>query len=211
MNNSASIDPAKRQVLVNLGNRFVVFGSEAGLPEQLQFSPEDSPIFPRVADEREVAEARIAETLQVSGMTRGTPDAATADLADFILVEPSGHRILVDVKVRERDPKQRDIRWGNERLDLAKSKDQDLEVWFLNIERLKLTVMRREGGYLRIDGLVPLNVWAKDPEGVFERRRVVDEVDDWLSRIERLYADVREWLADGEGFQFEQIRTVTMS
>jgi hypothetical protein len=37
MNNSDSIDPAKRQVLVNLGNRFVVFGPGGGLPESVPF------------------------------------------------------------------------------------------------------------------------------------------------------------------------------
>jgi hypothetical protein len=77
MNNRPSIDTAKRQVLVNLGNRFVVFGPEGALPEPLRFDPENSAILPRVLDESEVAEARIAETLQVSGMTRGDPSVLT--------------------------------------------------------------------------------------------------------------------------------------
>jgi hypothetical protein len=72
MNNITPIDPAKRQVLVNLGNRFVVFGPDGGLPEPLRFDPIDSIATPRVADESEVAETRIAETLRISGMTRGT-------------------------------------------------------------------------------------------------------------------------------------------
>src|ERR1700730_6394914 len=100
MNNTPSTDPAKRQVFVNLSNRFVVFDPDGGLPKQLRFDPEDSAILPRVADESEVAEARIEET-----------------------------SIFVDIKVRERDPRRRDFQSGTERLKLAKSKGQDQEVW----------------------------------------------------------------------------------
>jgi hypothetical protein len=51
MNSAPNIDPANRQVLINLGNRFVVFGPEGGLPEPLRFDPKNSPTVPRVADE----------------------------------------------------------------------------------------------------------------------------------------------------------------
>jgi hypothetical protein len=211
MNNTTPIDPARRQVLVNLGNRFVVFGPDGGLPEPLRFDPNDSIIMPRVADESEVAETRIAETLQVSDMTRGTHGPERAGYADLELIDAAGNRILIDVKVRERDPKQRDLRSGTEQLNLAKSEGQNLEVWFFNIERLKLTVMRYDGAKLRFDQLVPLNVWERTTDGIFERRRVVEEVDDWVHRVKRLYADVKEWLADSADLRFEQTRTVTMS
>jgi hypothetical protein len=69
MHSEPHIDPANRQVLINLGNRFVVFGSEGGLPESLRFNPADSPILLRVADESEGVEARLVEALQVFGMT----------------------------------------------------------------------------------------------------------------------------------------------
>jgi hypothetical protein len=166
MTNAPSNDPAKRQVLINLGNRFVVFGPESGLPEPLHFDPADSPIPPLVADESEVTETRITETLQVSGMTRITPgpDGAVGN-ADIELVDPAGNRILIDIKVRETDPKLRDIQSGTERLNLAKSERRNLEVWFFNIERLKLTVMRLDGSDLRVDHLVPLNVWTRTSEG----------------------------------------------
>ena len=144
MNSSSPIDPARRQVLVNLGNRFVVFGPDGGLPEPLRFNPGDSPILPRVADESEAAETRIAETLQVSGMTRSTTGRETAENADIELVDSIGNRILIDVKVRERDPKERDLKLGTELLDLAKSKGQNLEVWFLNIERLCMAISKGE-------------------------------------------------------------------
>jgi hypothetical protein len=211
MSNTPPIDSSKRQVLVNLGNRFVVFGPEAGLPVPLRFDPRDSVALPRVADEREVAEARIAETLQVSGMTRGAPGLESAKDADIEFVDSAGKRILVEVKVRERDPKQRDLQPGIERLNLAKSAGQNLEVWFFNIERLKLTVMRLEGSNLEFDDFVPLSVWEKTSEGIYERQRVVEEVDDWLRRIEELYTYVQEWLSEKQGLRFEQTRTITMS
>jgi hypothetical protein len=212
MTDAPLIEPAKQQVLINLGNRFVVFGPEAGLPEPLRFDPADSPILPRVADESDVAETRIAETLQVSGMTRVTPgpDAAVGD-ADVELVDPAGNRILIDIKVRESEPKLRDLQSGTERLNQAKSKGHNLEVWFFNIERLKLVVMRLDGSSLRVDPLVPMNVWTRTSEGIFERQRVIEEVDDWSHRVECLYSDVREWLDDNKQLRLEQTRTVTMS
>jgi hypothetical protein len=212
MTDTSSVDPAKRQVLINLGNRFVVFGADGGLPEPLRFDPGDSPILPRRTDESEVAETRITETLQVSGMARITPGPdADVGSADIELVDPAGNRILIDIKVRETDPKLRDVQSGTERLNLAKSEGHNLEVWFFNIERLKLTVMRLDGSHLRVDHLVPLNVWTRTSEGIFERQCVVEEVDNWLHRVERLYSDVREWLDDSKGLRFEQTRTVTMS
>ncbi len=212
MTDTLSVDPAKRQVLVNLGNRFVVFGPESRLPEPLRFDPKSSPILPRVAEESDVAETRITETLQVPGMTKITPGpAAVVGYADIELVDPAGNRTLIEIKVRETDPKQRDLQSGTERLNRAKSEGHNLEEWFFNIERLKLTVMRLDGSNLRIDSLVPLNVWERTSEGIFERQRVIEEIDDWVHRVERLYSDVREWLADNKDLRFEQTRTVTMS
>ncbi len=212
MNNRPSTDPARRQVLVNLGNRFVVFGPDSGLPEPIRFDPQDLPILPRVADESEGTEVRIMETLQVSGMIREMSSPASGTSADVEFLGPDGNRILIDVKVREGDPKRRDLEAGTELLKLAKAEGQDLEIWFFNIERLTLTITRFDrSSHLQFDNLVPLNVWEKTSEGIFERQRVVAEVDDWLRRVERVYADVQGWLADQADLRFEQTRTVTMS
>jgi len=211
MNGTSQLDPSRRQVLVNLGNRFVVFGSDAGLPEPLRFNPNESPIFPRVSDESEVAEQRIVETLQVTGLTRLDPHPTTNGSTDVELVDASGKRTFVEIKVRERDPKQREFQHGREILESLKSKGENLEIWFFNIERLKLTVMRLDGHTLRIDELVPLDVWEKSTEGVFERQRVVDEVADWIVRIDRFYSTVREWLGENKHLRFDESRTITMS
>jgi len=137
-------------------------------------------------------------------------DAAVND-SDIELVDHAGNRILIDIKVRETDPKLRDMQSGTERLNRAKSEGHNLEVWFFNVERLKLTVIRLDESNLRVDYLVPLNVWTRTSEGIFERQRVIDEVDDWLYRVEHLYSDVRAWLNDKRDLRFEQTRTVTMS
>jgi hypothetical protein len=68
MTTASTFDPSQRQILVNIGNRYVVFGPSPGLPEPLHFDPQvDSEILPRVADESDVTEARIVRTLRVSG------------------------------------------------------------------------------------------------------------------------------------------------
>jgi hypothetical protein len=210
MNNAPTTNPP-RQILVNLGNRFVVFGSNGGLPEPIRFDPSDSPILPRVADERENPETRILETLKIYGMRKVEADNAEIGHADLAFVDAAGKRLLIDVKIRERDPRKRDLELGTRLIEDAKLKDQELEIWFFNIERLKLTIMRKETKYLHFDELVPLNVWEKTSEGVFERQKVIDEVDDWARRVHQLYADVRGWLEGDGSLVFDESRTVTMS
>lgn len=212
MNSRTPADPARRQVLVNLGNRFVVFGPEGGLPEAIQFSPNDSPILPHVADEREGTEGRIVETLQVSGLKRAESSSPSREAADIELEDPEGNRILVDVKVREGGPRRRDLDAARELLKRANEEGRKLEIWFFDVERLKLTVMRYdEVSRLLFDYFVPLNVWERTSEGIFERQRVIEEVEDWLSRLDDFYKGVQTWLAEKPDLRFEQTRTVTMS
>lgn len=207
-----SNDGAKWQILVNLGNRFVLFGRESGLPEQPQFNPLDLAILPRVPEETtESAEARIVQTLQVSGMETRQPSSDADEGPDVELLGPDGLRILVEVKVRERDPNARDMDVGMQSLRQSRPNGLPLEVWFFNIERLKLTRMWLEGSQPKFQFFVPINVWEKTPEGVFERKRVVEEVEDWLQRLERLYAQIREWLSKRESLSFDETRKVTMS
>lgn len=211
MNDASTIEPANRQVLVNLGNRFVVFGSDGGFPTPVRFDPVQSPILPRVEDEGDIAEARIAETLQVFGMSRQALGSSISSNGDVELIGETGERILVDIKVREQDPKRRDIAVALDNLHLARSRGEKQEVWFFNIGRLRLTVMWLDGGELRFDDLVPLNVWEKTEDGIIERCHIVEEVEDWHNRLTALYAQVKAWLADHGHISFDQLRTVTMS
>lgn len=205
------VDPTRRQVLVHLGNRFVVFGPDVGLPEPVRFDPKDSPILPRVTDEADAAEAQILETLQIFGMTRSIPDASRAVGADIEFTDANGSRVLIEVKVRESDPKQGDLQLQADQLKQANTDGVDLEVWFFNTEKLKLTVLRRTGRDIDAHQLIPLNVWERTTEGTFERQRVVEEVDEWTRRLQRLYADLQNWLSDNQELRCEQSRSITMS
>jgi hypothetical protein len=201
---------AARQVLVNLGNRYVVFAPSPGLPQSPRFDPEkDALILPRVADESEVVESRVVESLRVSGMTRSIPtDISTADIE---LVDENGNHILADIKIRERDPKQRDFHEGHQRLQTAAKKGQKLEIWYLNTERLKITIMSGVGHHLQVQELTPIDVWEKTDEGVYNRAHVIEEVDDWVHRIDALYEDVCAWLNDKPNLRFDRSRSVVMS
>jgi hypothetical protein len=208
---ASPLDPSQRQILVNLGNRYVVFGPAANLPQPILFNPEtDSEALPRVADESEVIEARIVQTVRVSGMTKLATVEEKSN-ADVELLDNAGNRIFIDLKIRENDPKQRDFEHGTQRLKAATSIGQTLEVWYFNIERLKLVVMHLDRSQLRIDELTPLDVWEKTAEGVFRRAQVVEEVDDWVHRVRALYDNVRTWLGDRPDLHCEQSRDVIMS
>jgi hypothetical protein len=207
----SALDPSQREILVNLGNRFVVFGPSSRLPLPIHFHPEvDSDVLPRVGDEGEVAEERIAQTLRVFGMERSAENEMNPR-ADVELRDSDGNRLLIEIKVRERDLKVRDIEQGHQRLNEAANMGETLELWNFNIDRLKLEVMRLDRSRIMIDELVPLNVWEKTAEGVFDRAKVVEEVEDWVCRVSGLYRDVQAWLQDQSGIRCEQTRTITMS
>ena len=76
---------------------------------------------------------------------------------------------------------------------------------------MKLSVIRLEQSQLQIDRLNPLDVREKTADGVFERARVVEEVEDWARRISALYSNIGEWLNDQPGLRCEESRAVTMS
>jgi len=209
MTTMSILEPSRREVLVNLGNRYAVFGGTSRLPLGLHFDPEtDSEVIPQRGDRTEAPEARIVESLRVHGMKTSVTRALEADVE---LLDDDGNRVLVDVKVRESDPKQRDMEQAVQRLTEATRLGQALEVWHFNLERLKLFIIHFDRTHLRIDELTPLDVWQKNEAGIFHRARVVEEVEDWLRRVAALYQDVQTWLGDRPGLRCEQIRSVTLS
>jgi hypothetical protein len=200
------------QVLVNIGNRYVVFGSSIGLPEKSKFDPEtDSLVLPRVADESDVAEERIVQTLQVSGMTRLQKKDSSDCEGDLVLTDIDGNEKLIEIKVRERDPKDRDISYASERIKAARFHGKEMQVWHFNIENLKLVIQRLEAGLLDFVKMSPIDVWEKTSESIFRRSQVVDRVIDWESRVREFYIRIEEWLSDQSSLHFEKTRTVTMS
>jgi hypothetical protein len=205
-----SLDPSQHQILVNLGNRYVVFGSARALPQPLDFDPEtDSEVLPRVADESEAARSRIVQTLRISGLKSAV--AAEATGADVELTDSEGNSVLVDINIRERDPKQRDIMSGAERMKDARGRGENLQIWYVNLERLKLWVMHLDQSRMQIDELDPLDVWEKTEHGVYNRSSVVSEVRDWECRVSSLYDNVEAWLSDRSDLRHERTRSVVMS
>ena len=199
--------PLPSQFLVNLGNRFAVFGLE-GAPPRSAFDPnEHSSYWPRVADEAEVASERIAQSLIAPGFDVERPPSS--EMADIVLRQ-GDRTYLVDVKVRERDPKERDFNEAVRLIENAKATGQDLQVWFVNLERLKTVVVTGDRSSLQIKTFVPWDVWSQGDEGPFTRAYVASRVDDWERRVGAFYDTVRDWVA-GAGLTTETTRSMVMS
>lgn len=202
----------QRQVLVNLGNRYVVFGPTPGLPHKLQFDADrDSELLPRVADESEIAAERVVQTLRVHNMTRSATHDKNDPDADVVLTDSEGRRVFVEVKVRDHDPKTKDLTSAFERIRAAEATGKNLEIWHLNIERLNLVVQAYAKSMPQSYELPPADVWEKTQEGVFRRDQVVHAVDDWERRVDALYGQIQNWLGDRPDIHFDRSRTVTMS
>jgi hypothetical protein len=202
--------PSEREILIGLGDRYAVFGPSANLPRSPHFRPETvGGGTPFTAANSEAPEASIVRTLQVHGMRRVAPTEENPD-GDLGLLDEEGNRRDVDLKVRESDPRARDFERARERLVQAASRGHTLEVWFLNVERLKLVILDLDRSQVRISELLPANVWERTREGIYDRSAVLAEVADWGLRIDALYRDVREWLAD-RPLRCDTSRAVTMS
>jgi hypothetical protein len=200
------------QVLVNLGNRYVAFGPPVGRPQDLQFDPEkDSELLPRVAEESEVATERIVQTLRVHGMERLAGIELGPYNADLVLADVNGQRTFIEIKVRDHDPKGRELTGAWARAKEANATANRLEIWHFNIERLCLFIITQDGNTPNLYEMPPMDVWEKTEQGIFRRARVADEVEDWEKRINQLYADVQSWFAAHGHVKFDQTRAVTMS
>ncbi|ESZ54541.1 hypothetical protein NL532_11780 [Mesorhizobium sp. C120A] len=212
MKTGAAPELTQRQVLVNLGNRYVLFGPDATRPEALKFHPDkDSELLPRVSDESEVAGERIIETARASDVDTLQP-ANDATGYDLVAQDSRGHRTYIQVKVRERDPKARDFEELLKQITTVPEAESSAEVWYFNIERLKLAILTQDSkGYLKQTILKPLDVWEKTESGIFRREQVVERVEDWTQRIAALYADIERWLSDRANLKIEQARSVVMS
>lgn len=206
--NASNSSQSGRQVLVNFGNRYVVFSSDRTSPQPLAFDAlRDTKVLPRVADESEIAEERIIQTLRVSDVTNIEP-SMQSEPGDVRLVSKDGKQIFVDVKVRQREPKERDYASLFEQLKHVR----DLEIWSFNIERLGLTILSLdERNNPQITKLVPIDVWERTETGVFDRNRVLVRVQDWIQRINNLYLDVWSWIPDRHDLRADQSRTVSFS
>jgi hypothetical protein len=200
-----------RQVLVHLGNRYVLFGSEAKLPAALAFSPKDIPEPPvRVPYEDEVPAERLVNSIRMSGgiIKQFEPDKA----ADIAFEDKSGNTVLIEVKVRERDLGRADYQRYEAIFQDSRRHGISQEVWNFNVQRLHLEIAQYEQGrYEGTTSLRPLDVWEFNEDGsTFHRVDVLKRVENWAERVRALYDQVVPWAANA-GLKTDQSRKVLMS
>jgi hypothetical protein len=213
-------DVNSRQILINIGNRYVVFGTDLTLGRELAFTPENvEPLSNRVPDESEIYLDRLESSIRVAGYEVNRT-VEGADLGwDFVLHDAQGRLILVVLKVLHRKPRGQEYSdWLNRLMEFRKSDSNDrmIEVWWLNTDSLSLDITRLESGHISVPfyntyNFHPLNVWEYDRDNPpFERIRVVEELSNWLSRIDDLYIDIENWAKSDRSLRVEKVRNLTM-
>jgi len=207
-------DPATRQVLVNIGNRYVVFGLPSVFPGRPILGPRNvrQQFSERVGDEYDFPHDRLVQSVQVDNaevLAVHGPDRGW----DIELLYPDGSKTLVEIKVRTRGIINREFDDYLAWLKQIKAKGGgEPEIWNFNIERLRLNIMVVDtSGIPRFYEMEPLNIWEFNADGgTFERSHVVDRVANWLTRIGTVYSSVENWSA-GLGVIIDKSRTVLMS
>ena len=200
--------PADRQILVGFGNRYVVFGSGSTLRGAPRFGPLDvTRRFPRVGDEREGVEVRIAQSLVVEGFEVRVVE--NRDFGDIELVDPDGRTTLVEIRAGDRDFAGIDL--GRAWKELGQADDRR-EIWGFNLERLSLGIVWTEAGSSpRMSELPALDVWEFNEDGSeFTRSEVVAKVDEWSRRVAALYDEVEAWAWE-DGLTVLRDRTIPLS
>ena len=203
--------PHDRQILACLGNRYVVFGSGSSLPDRRQLGPEDVRArLPRVGEPREEDEARIVTSLVVDGFEVQRDENQA--FGDVTITDAGGPRALVEIKAGDRDFAGVDLQQAWLELAPAAEAGERREIWAFNFERLSLGIVWSEGRFApSFERLPALNVWEFSPDGsVFDRRHVIGEIDDWVRRIEAVYADVEAWIRV-DGLAASRDRTIPLS
>ncbi|WP_156332440.1 hypothetical protein [Rhodopseudomonas sp. AAP120] len=207
-------DPARRQVLVNIGNRYVVFGNHRGLPGERVLGPNDvlRPVAERIADEYDFPASRLEKSIVVDGADIRL--SAGADPGwDFEVIYPDGSTSIVEIKIRTRDFTLRELDQNIARLrQMQASGFAAPEIWNFNIDRLNLHILAIDGnGSPHSEVLPPLNVWQYNQDGsTFDRAAIENRVTDWVKRIDNLYASIAAWSA-GLGVTIDRSRTIRMS
>ncbi len=204
---SPILHPNGRQVLAAIGNRFVVFGS-VSLRGASRLGPDDiRERLPRVGDDRDDVERRIARSLVVENFEVRPVEGR--EFGNVELVDPEGRSILVEIKAGDRD-------FGGVNLTrawqvLGEVKERR-EIWGFNLEALSLGILwsNREAGPGFVK-LPALDVWEFNQDGsVFDRAKVAAEVEGWSTRVTALYDEVEAWARE-EGLTALRDRTIPMS
>jgi hypothetical protein len=138
MSQEVAMPVTGRQILVALGNRYVLFGAHSVPESSHQFRPGDTtPRAQTIADEGEALEHVVLENLRISDadLVRSAEKYAPWDLE---LVERSGKHTLIEINLRERDLIPRDYAMMEDHIKLKGRSKKDLELWNLNVEKLSL-------------------------------------------------------------------------
>lgn len=200
--------PNGRHILAAIGNRFVVFGSGSTLRDAPRFGPDDvKERLPRVGDERDDVEQRIAHSLVVEGFEVRPVEGR--EFGDIELVHPKEGTILVEIRAGERDFAGVDLSRAWHELGQA---GERREIWGFNLEALSLGIIWSDRDYgPGFVKLPPLDVWEFNTDGsVFGRDKVLAEVEEWVTRVTTLYDDVTAWARE-EGLTALRDRTIPMS
>ncbi|WP_419809184.1 hypothetical protein [Sphingomonas sp.] len=200
---------AGRQILVNIGNRFVVFGPPTGLPVAAAFDPEELAVLPRVHDEVEASERRVVETIKVAGLLKVEIDPAEHGW-DIQFQDERGRSLFVEVKTRDGPVRNADYQRAFDRASKAAVEGRELETWFFNIDRLSLTVIGTPDP-LHETAWEPVEVWEKTEDSLFGRADVINSVNRWQNAIDGLFTFCRTTLQSDTSLQFDTSRRYTMS
>lgn len=203
------VTPRHRQICTVFGNRMVVFGSDqAGAP--IVFTPEKDtvPVSPRVSGP---SEAQIAANLKVSGYSVSEPENYADSGYDLALIASNRAPVLVEIKLRDGPPTEREKERLTAELHDRASKGEELEIWRFSRDRLSLVIYSLAAGQVCHEELVPLNVWEATSDQILERKDVLNRVEDWESRLSSLFTQVQQWVVECPTLQVDMSRSVTMS
>lgn len=206
--------PYERQILANVGNRYVVFGSQVRMHGHRLLGPEDvkTRFTERVGDETEFPPERLIRSIQIKDaevrheLLEGPPPS------NLKIVFPDGAVVTAAVSVGTRDFKGIELEqhW-KELFELSRGPGPQHEVWNFNVERLKLSILYFDGNTPQHCDLDPLYVWEFNEDGsVFDRAYLDIRLDDWQQRIAAIYAQAEAWGAR-EGLTADRSRTIIMS
>lgn len=199
------------EILLCLGNRWVVFGPPAGLPRPRRFGPDDGDrALPRIGDEADFPIETLIKTIKLSHgqleLERG-PDRRV----DFTIRDVNGASTLVELKRSPVDG----ARYGellSQLQSIAKERKLPVEAWLINSEPPSLRIVHTgPSGELHSTDMLVEDVWEYGKDEVYNRAHVVGAVADWAARIDALYATIQQWASTHPDLTIRQDRQVVMS
>lgn len=202
---------ADHEILLRLGNRWVVFAPPDGLPVARTFGHKDGdPHQPRVGDDGERDVASLIASIKVAD---GTVHADEKTGADFAVHHADGSRTYVELKRAHAPTAATYDLLVRQLADIAQQTGAKAEAWLLDPERVALVIFEADadGRAVAETRMRVADVWEYSEEGVFDRERVVARVQDWANRIHALYASIASWTSARSDLEISTERHVLMA